>query len=116
MSMAWRPAVGSSKPLSLLLVGLGFGALCGLGCDRARQRSFWCYWRGGETHGRQAAGSEGGPSEKGLRPVGAVGFQRMGPMDDEFVDQHYRFNGLTLLAYLNYTPRTPSQNWTPDLL
>ena len=26
------------------------------------------------------------------------------------------FNGLTLLAYLNYTPRTPSQNWTPDSL
>ena len=26
------------------------------------------------------------------------------------------FTLFTLLAYLNYTPRTPSQNWTPDSL
>jgi len=83
-------AVGNSKALGLLLLGLGFGALFGLGCDRARQRSFWRCWRGGgAADGCQAAGGEGPSSEKGLRPVGAVAarrFQRMGPMDDEFVD------------------------------
>lgn len=83
-------AVGSSKALSLLLVGLGFGALIGLGCDRTRQRSFWRYWRGGgAAHGRREAAGGEGPSEKALRPVGAVTarwFQRMGPMDDEFSD------------------------------
>lgn len=85
-------AFGTSNSLRLLLVGVAFGAMIGLGCDRARRRSFWPAWRGldGEQQGADAAIDGKRSCEKELRAVCAAGsgvqhgdrFRRL----DEYVD------------------------------